>query len=142
MKLRNAVPLALLLALFIVVLQDVPVGVARQQGDIGVINLDAVWNEKLLPALEAPLAQETARLQSELDAAVADKPDAEKQRLFDEYQSRLYAYQQQLVDALLDEVRMVISEVASELGLSVVLDANSVMYGGVDVTDTVLARLE
>lgn len=95
-----------------VLLQGQPVGVAQRQGDIGIIDLEAIWSGNVLPALEGPLAQETALLQAELDAAVADKSDAEKQQIFDAYQARLYALQQELVDELLDEVRRVIGEVA------------------------------
>lgn len=141
MRLRNAVPALVAVALVALLLHRAPSGVAQPRGDIGVIDLEIVWNERLLPALEGPLARETARLQAELDAAVANRPEAERQQLFDEYQARLYAYQQELVDNLLAQVREVIASVAKELGLSVVLDANSVMYGGVDVTEAVLDRL-
>lgn len=141
MKLGRVAPLVVAVALLVVMLQGQPVGVARTEGSVGVIDLDAVWSHNLLPALEAPLADETARLQRELDREAAGKPEGEKQQIFDEYQSRLYAYQQQLVDELLAHVREVIGEVADELGLSVVLDANSVMFGGVDVTEVVLSRL-
>lgn len=119
-----------------------PTGMAQRQGDIGVIDLEKIWIESILPALEEPLRQETARLQAELDRAVVGRPEAEKQQLFDSYQSQLYAFQQRLVDELLQEVRRAIAIVAEELGLSVVLDSNSVMYGGIDITEPVLQRLQ
>ena len=80
-------------------------------------------------------------MQAELDEAVVGKSETEQQRLFEEYQAQLYSYQQQLVDELLAQVRETIAVVAEELGLSVVLDANGVMYGGVDITEAVLDRL-
>lgn len=125
----------------ILLIQDRPVGVAQRQGHIGTIDLEAIWNHNILPGLEEPLIQETARLQAELDIAVEGKTEAEKQETFDAFQTKLYALQQEIVDGLLDDVRRVIAEVAEEQGISVVLDANSVMYGGIDVTHAVLERL-
>lgn len=141
MNVRRLAPLGLGLALLLIALQGTQVGVAQIEGDIGVIDIDTIWNLKLLPALEEQLIAETARLQAELDAAAIGKSEDEKQILFDGYQSQLYTFQQGLVDELLEQVRLAIAVIADELGLSVVLDANSVMYGGVDVTEAVLARL-
>lgn len=141
MKLRWVVSLGLALALVGFFFHGAHVGVAQTEGEIGVIDIDSIWSVKLLPALEDALVAETARLQAELDKAVIGKSEAEQQQLFDEYQAQLYAYQQELVDELLAQVHETIAVVAEELGLSVVLDANSVMYGGVDVTEAVLNRL-
>lgn len=123
-------------------LQNQPIGIAQRQGDTGTIDLEAIWTHHILPGLEGPLMQETARLQAELDVAVQGKTDAEKQQTFDAFQAKLYSLQQDLVDELLDDVRRVIAEVAEEFGISVVLDANSVMYGGIDITQAVLQRLQ
>lgn len=141
MKLRWVVSFGLALAIVGFLFHGARVGVARTEGEIGVIDIDSVWSEKLLPALEEALIAETARLQAELDEAVVGKSETEQQRLFEEYQAQLYSYQQQLVDELLAQVRETIAVVAEELGLSVVLDANGVMYGGVDITEAVLDRL-
>lgn len=141
MKLRWVVSLGVVLAFVGFFYHGALVGVAQTEGEIGVIDIDSIWSVKLLPALEEALVAETARLQAELDAAVIGKSEDEQQQLFDEYQAQLYAYQQRLVDDMLAQVRDAIAVVAEELGLSVVLDANGVMYGGVDVTEAVLNRL-
>lgn len=134
-----------MLAVFLVgavLLQGQPTSIAQRNGDIGIIDLERIWGTNILPALDAPLKSETARLQAELDAAVRGKSEAEKQQLFDAYQVRLYSLQQEIVDQLLEDVRRAIGEVAGDLGISVVLDVNSVMFGGIDVTDLVLDRLD
>lgn len=125
-----------------VLLQGPQIGIAQHQTEIGTIDLDDILNAQVLAGVNEPLEEETARLQKELDEAIVDKSEAEKQQIFDEYQAKLFALQQELVDNLLHDIRNVIAEVAEDTGLDVVLDASSVMYGGVDVTDLVLQRLE
>lgn len=111
------------------------------EGSVGHVNLEQVWAQAILPALDPPLQAETERLQVELDQVVEGKTEAERQALFEEYQGRLYARQQQLLDPMLIRVGEIIGEVADNMGVNIVIDAQSVLWGGVDMTATVLSAI-
>src|SRR5690606_16602157 len=80
--------------------------------------------------------------QAELDQLVEGKTEAERQALFEEYQGRLYARQQQLLDPMLRYVGEVIGQVAEAMGVTIVIDAQSVLWGGVDMTAAVLDAID
>lgn len=112
------------------------------EGSVGYVNLEQIWAQTLLPALNPPLQAETERLQAELDQLVEGKTEAERQALFEEYQGRLYARQQQLLDPMLRYVGEVIGQVAEAMGVTIVIDAQSVLWGGVDMTAAVLDAID
>ncbi len=112
------------------------------EGSVGYVNLERIWAQALLPALDPPLQAETERLQAELDQLVEGKSEAERQALFEEYQGRLYARQQQLLDPMLLYVGEVIGQVAEAMGVTIVIDAQSVLWGGVDMTAAVLDAID
>lgn len=114
---------------------------AQSESLIGYVDVDRLIEEYLVPVLDEPLSQETARLQAEFDAAAADLDDEEKLNLFNQYQAELDWYRQQLVDAELPNINDTVIRVAQRLGIAVVLERQVVIYGGVDLTDAVLEEL-
>jgi len=114
---------------------------AQSESLIGYVDVDRLIEEYLVPVLDEPLSQETARLQAEFDAAAADLDDEEKLNLFNQYQAELDWYRQQLVDADLPNINDTVIRVAQRLGVAVVLERQVVIYGGVDLTDAVLEEL-
>lgn len=118
------------------------IGGAEQEGRIGYVNIEVIWENALRPALEPPLLQETQRLQAELDERVEGKSEAEQQALFDEYQALLLHRQQELIDAMLIYVSQTIGQVAQNLDVSIVVDQQVVLYGGVNMTPAVLAAID
>lgn len=114
---------------------------AQSESFIGYVDVDRLIEEYLVPVLDEPLSQETARLQAEFDAAAADLDDEEKLNLFNQYQAELDWYRQQLVDAELPNINDTVIRVAQRLGVAVVLERQVVIYGGVDLTDAVLEEL-
>lgn len=114
---------------------------AQSESLIGYVDVDRLIEEYLVPVLDEPLSQETARLQAEFDAAAADLDDEEKLNLFNQYQAELDWYRQQLVDAELPNINDTVIRVAQRLGVAVVLERQVVIYGGVDLTDAVLEEL-
>lgn len=115
---------------------------AGPEGSVGYVNLEQVWAQALLPALDPPLQAETERLQVELDQLVEGKTEAERQTLFEDYQGRLYARQQELLDPMLVRVGEIIGEVADNMEVNIVIDAQSVLWGGVDMTAAVLNAID
>lgn len=114
---------------------------AAQAVSIGYVDLDRVADDYLRPQLDAPLREETDRLQKEFDAQAKGLNDQQKQQLFAEYQRKLEQRRQELVNARLPGVRNAIGQVAQEKGLQVVVDKNFLIWGGVDITEAVLLKL-
>lgn len=114
-----------------------PAGRAARATSIGYVDLDRVMEELLAD----PIRQETERLQKEFDEKSKGLSDAERQRLFEQYQQMLDRRYRELGSAQLPRVREAIQAVAQEQGLDVVVHAGAVVWGGQDITARVLARL-
>jgi len=114
---------------------------AQTESTVGYVDVDRLINEYLVPVLDEPLARETARLQAEFDAASADLEEEEKRELFMQYQYLLDAIKQQMVDEQLPFINEAVAAVAQRSGVTVVLERQVVLYGGVDLTDAVLQEL-
>ncbi|MBD3292103.1 MAG: hypothetical protein GF393_04205 [Armatimonadia bacterium] len=84
-------------------------------------------------------AEETAEfnaLQDMYDAS-AQTLQAVQDRIMQEFGTR----RQTALTGLMDTVKQAINEVAAEAGYDLVLDADMVFYGGEDITDAVVAKL-
>ncbi len=115
---------------------------AQSESSVGYVSVQRLIDEYLVPALEGPMTEEFSRLQAEFDAEAAGlATDEERARLAEQYQARLDAYEQQLVGSQLPIMNAAVAAVAERHGLALVLDADAVIYGGVDLTDAVLAEL-
>lgn len=108
---------------------------------IGYVDVTRIIDEYLAPALDEPLAQETARLQAEFDRRAQSLGQAERQELFFQYQALLNLIKQEMIDEHLPYIDRAVAEVAVRQGVSVVLEKQAVLYGGVDLTEPVLAYL-
>jgi outer membrane protein len=87
-------------------------------------------------------------LKAEQEAAkkeFADKSaglsDADKQNLDRQLAQRVEQKRLELVKPLADKVMAAVKEIADAKGLSVVVGKNVVVYGGVDITQEVLAKI-
>lgn len=114
---------------------------SQAASDLGYVDVQVLTDNFIVPELDEPLKTETAKLQAEFDKKSKDMSDQEKRQLFDDYQGRLDARKQQMVNALLPRVTDAIGKVAKERGLRFVLDKKVVLYGGTDVTKEVLLKL-
>lgn len=108
---------------------------------VGVIDSDRLLSEYLSEELRIPLSEATAELQAEFDRESEGLSDQEKQVLFREYQARLDAIRDALIQEQIPRIQSAISAVAEEQGITLVLDQTAVHLGGVDLTEKVLARL-
>lgn len=120
---------------------------AQTQSTVGYVDsellIQAYAGREIEAAREA-VRQERDRLQEEFDRLSADLDEAAKEQLFNEYQGRLEAYEQELgteIEERLNEIGEVLEAVARENGVTVVVDRAAVVWGGVDLTGEVLRRL-
>lgn len=142
MQIRNKGLWMILLALVVVAGIGSLMSQAAVQNDIAYIDVQLIGTEYIGPLIQGPLEIEMAKLQGEFDAASKGLSDSAKQELFQVYQNRLYAIEDDLVNKQLAKVEQVAEQLAKELGYKVVLDKGIVVAGGADITQQVLARLK
>ncbi|NLY56843.1 MAG: OmpH family outer membrane protein [Firmicutes bacterium] len=114
---------------------------AEQKTTFAYIDTVRLWNElPQMAQMREILERETAEKQKAFDAEVAKLTDDQAKRdLFNKYQSELEARKDELFEAALQQTYELIKQVATEQGIDLVLDKQGVLYGGLDLTDQVIA---
>ena len=106
----------------------------------GVVNADAVLAN--YPKF-AQARQQLATLAQQKDAAIrAEKDKAKQQQLAQEAQQQLVQEEQKLMGPVLSDVRAAIAKVAKSKKLGMVHAQATVLYGGTDITQDVIAELK
>ena len=106
----------------------------------GVVNADAVLAN--YPKF-AQARQQIATLAQQKEAAIrAEKDQAKQQKLAQEAQQELMQEEQKLMGPVLGDVRAAIAKVAKAKKLGMVHAAGTVLYGGTDITQDVIAALK
>lgn len=139
----KAIGLAIMaVALFVAgtLVQNGPLSAAAE-GTVGYVDVTRLIEEYLAPLLDEPLAQETARLQAELDQQAEGLSDQERQQLFNRYQALLNMIKQEAIDEHLPNIDRAVAAVARREQIAVVLERQAVLFGGVDLTELVLVYL-
>ena len=91
-----------------------------------------------MAGVEATMQTEMANAQQEFDAKAKDLPEQEKQRYYVQLQQRLQQKEAELINAIITKIEASVEKVAKAKDLAVVVERNSVIYGGVDITDDVI----
>ena len=116
---------------------------AKAGATIGFVDYQqVVTNSQDYKNAEATWAGEADALQKEFDSKSSGMSDAEKQQLFAQYQQKLALRRQELMAQVIAKVDEAIKSVATEQGIGVVLDKNSVLYGGKDLTQDVASKIK
>ncbi|MEJ6951258.1 OmpH/Skp family outer membrane protein [Natronospora cellulosivora (SeqCode)] len=111
-------------------------------GRVAYIDLWAVFNvhpEK--PTAEAELNDLAQSMQSELEERARDLTADEQQELLKQYQSKLSEKEQELIQEIIDSIKEVVIILAEEKQLEMVLDSKNVIYGGYDLSDDIIERI-
>ncbi|MDO4952595.1 MAG: OmpH family outer membrane protein [Synergistaceae bacterium] len=106
----------------------------------GLVNADAVLANypKFVQA-----RQQLATLAQQKETAIrAEKDKTKQQQLAQEAQQQLVQEEQKLMSPILSDVRAAIAKVAKAKKLGMVHAAATVMYGGTDITQDVIAELK
>lgn len=115
---------------------------AAGTGSVGYVDVSRLIEDYLAPVVEGPLTAETLRLQAEFEAATRDLGEAQAEEEFHRYQAMLNLVKHELIEKQLPTMNEAIGHVADRQGVDVVLDKQSILYGGVDLTDAVLDYLQ
>lgn len=114
-----------------------PQVLATDIADIGIIDQAAIGNMKQFQDAKAQFSQIQAQLAAQYQAAIKGKGQADQQRISADFQGRLAAQQHQLFDPLIGRANAAIAQVSANKSLSVVVDKQVVIFGGMDITKDV-----
>lgn len=92
-------------------------------------------------AAEAALNQKAAQYQQQLEEQGEKLSGIGQKKLLANYQAELTDLENELLDSVLKELETIIIETAVENKVKFVLEKEKVLYGGYDLTDKVLAKL-
>lgn len=124
-----------------------------QQSSIGTVDLNKVIaSYKKAQDVEADLKVKEAEIQKFIAEAQKQLKDATtpvernnlEQQLSQEFKTKQEAYRKTQIaqsQEILDEVLAAITQISSSKGLSPVLTKNTVLVGGVDITEDVISKL-
>ncbi|ADO78074.1 OmpH family outer membrane protein [Halanaerobium praevalens] len=109
---------------------------------VAYVDLEKVFNQHpARTAAEQKLNQKAAAYQQKIEQEAKSLPGVEQKKLLYSYQSELENLEAELLDSVLKEVENIIIETAENKKVKFVLEADDVLYGGVDLTDAVLAKI-
>lgn len=116
---------------------------AKPEQTVGYVNRQQIFNS--YPGIQDILKQiQTLReaAQQDYDTRSKDLPEAERQALNDTIAREEARKEDNLMKPVGDKIEASIKAVAEEKGLTVIIDAATVVYGGIDITADVIAKLK
>lgn len=116
---------------------------AASESAIGVVNYQSlVAQSPDLAGVREAMKAEIATAQKDFDEKSKTMNDAEKQRYYKQLQERIGNKEKELMDPVLKNIELKIQKIADKKGLSVVVHKDTVVFGGVDITDEVIRALQ
>lgn len=134
-RLRRSALAAAAAAAFVLALT--PQVLATDIADIGIVDQTAIGNLKQFQDAKAQFGNMQAQMQAQYQAAIKGKSAADQQRISQDFQGRLNAEQHALFDPLIGRANAAIAQIAANKSLSVVVDKQIVIFGGLDITKDV-----
>ena len=108
---------------------------AASESAIGVVNYQMLLAQSPdIAGVQDAMKQEVATQQKNFDEKSKDMNDTEKQRY--------YQQEKELMEPVFQKIEAAIKKVADKKGLAVVVEKNTVVYGGLDITDEVAKTLQ
>lgn len=116
---------------------------AAGSGNVGVVDYRQIMSSHPnLQSANEQMQKAVTDAQKEFEEKSKSMGDQEKSDYYNQTQERLQVKQQELLDPITKSVDDAVKKVADTKGLSVVLDKNTVVYGGQDITNDVISRLK
>ncbi|TCL39266.1 outer membrane protein [Anaerospora hongkongensis] len=116
---------------------------AKNEQTIGFVNRQQVF--AAYPGIEGLMNRiqtMRAEAQKDYDANAKDLPAAEKQAYSDKLSRQEAQKEDELMKPVGDKIEASIKAVAEEKGLAAIIDAQVVIYGGMDITADVAAKVK
>jgi outer membrane protein len=118
-----------------------PQALATDVNDIGFVDQGAIGALPAFASAQQQFAQFRDQTARDFQAAIKGKSQADQQRIYGDYNQKLAAKQHEMFDPLLSRAQTAIALVAAQHSLSVVVDKQIVIYGGMDITKDVLSTV-
>lgn len=116
---------------------------ASSESSIGVVNYQMLLSQiPDLQTVQTSMKQEIDTAQKDFDEKSKSMNDTEKQKYYQQLQERIANKEKELMEPVLKKVEASIKKIADKKGLAVVVDKNTVVYGGLDITDEVSKALQ
>lgn len=141
-----AIALVFVFSVVAVAVSQSSLGIASAAGNtssVGVINQQAILAQHPdVAAVKEAMDKEVETAKADFDSKSANMNPQEKQAYYQQIQQRLAAKNEELLRPVFEKVDAAVKSVAEAKGLSVVLDKNTVVYGGQDITSDVLKKIQ
>ena len=112
---------------------------AAANSGVGVVNWQSlVVQHPDMATLKTSMDTEVATAKKEFEEKAKTLNQEEQQRYYMQLQERLANKERELMVPLMDKINAAIKKVATTKVLSVVVDKQSVIYGGTDITEEVI----
>lgn len=109
---------------------------AASESAIGVVNYQMLLAQSPdIAGVQDAMKQEIAAQQKNFDEKSKDMNDTEKQRYYQQLQEVIANKEKELMEPVFQKIEAAIKKVADKKGLAVVVEKNTVVYGGLDITD-------
>ena len=95
-----------------------------------------------IAGVQDAMKQEVAAQQKNFDEKSKDMNDTEKQRYYQQLQEVIANKEKELMEPVFQKIEAAIKKVADKKGLAVVVEKNTVVYGGLDITEEVEKTLQ
>ncbi len=106
---------------------------------VGVVNYQLLESQHPdLAVAQQTIDRAVAQAKSDFDTKSVNMNDQDKQALYQQIQLGLQQKNQELLGPINDKIMAAVKSVAESKGLTIIVDKNSVVYGGQDITDDVM----
>lgn len=112
---------------------------AAPSSNIGVVDTNKVVmaDSTVVQNAQKTMESYNQELKQQFDQQSANMDDQQKQQLYMQYSQKMQAKQAELQQSIGNQVQESTKSVAEAKGLSIVLNKDYVLYGGMDITDQV-----
>ena len=116
---------------------------AASESAIGVVNYQMLLAQSPdIAGVQDAMKQEVATQQKNFDEKSKDMNDTEKQRYYQQLQEVIANKEKELMEPVFQKIEAAIKKVADKKGLAVVVEKNTVVSAGLDITDEVAKTLQ
>ena len=114
---------------------------AASSSNVGVVDYRQFTTLKIYTDAEAEMQKAVQQAQQEFNEKSANMSDQEKQAYYQQTMERLQQQNTDLMEPVQKQVEDAVKAIAEAKGLSVVLNKDTVVYGGTDITQDVIKKL-
>lgn len=118
-------------------------GAVTSESAIGVVNYQMLAAQSpSVKAVDEAMGKEVEAARKDFTEKSKEMQEPEKRALYNEIQQNLQKKQSELMEPALKDIEASIKKVADKKGLVIVVEKNTVAFGGLDITDEVAKEMQ